>query len=124
MNKFILTGRITKDPEVYETASGKAYCHFTLAVNAGKNAQGEPQANFITVTAWEKLCDILEQYVKKGDMLAVEGSISNSTKGEGEERTTYTNFNVDRLEMLGGRKKEEEPEKQAAKPTPRRRQAG
>jgi single-strand DNA-binding protein len=74
MNKVILIGRLTKDPELRYTASGVARTTFTLAVNRPV-AQGEQQADFIPVIVWRKAAENTAQYMKKGSLVAVEGRI-------------------------------------------------
>lgn len=71
-NKIIILGRLTDDPEVKYTNSGKAVCSFTLAVNRqGKDAG----ADFIPVVAWEKLAEIIGNNLSKGRRALIEGRI-------------------------------------------------
>lgn len=77
MNKVILMGRLTADPELRQTQSGIASCRFTVAVNrkyADKNT-GEKQADFISCTAWRQTAEFICRYFKKGDMICLEGSL-------------------------------------------------
>lgn len=76
MNHVILTGRLTKDPEIRYTDSKKAVASFTLAVDDGKGRDGERKAQFIPVVAWEKTAELIDQYFKKGDPLTVIGRIT------------------------------------------------
>ena len=73
MNKVIMIGRLTKDPEVKKTSSGKSIASFTLAVNQRFNRD---KTDFINCVAWEKTAEYLGNYVKKGNLIAVEGRIS------------------------------------------------
>ena len=73
MNKCLLIGRLTKDPEIKKTSSGKSIASFTLAVNQRFNRD---KTDFINCVAWEKTADYLGNYVKKGNLIAVEGRIS------------------------------------------------
>ena len=76
LNKVILVGRLTRDPELRYTPSGHPVANFTLATDRPfKNAQGEREADFIDVAAWRKLAEIVSQYVGKGQLLAVEGRL-------------------------------------------------
>ena len=70
-NLTILIGRITSDPELKHTESGKAVCSFQIAVNGYKD-----DVSFIPVTAWNKTAELVTQYVKKGNRIAVEGRIN------------------------------------------------
>lgn len=102
INKVILVGRITADPEVRYTQSGVPVVNFSLAVDRRfKSASGERETDFINIVAWRKLAELLNQYVKKGYMLAVEGSLQMrkyQTK-EGENRTAYE-VQADNIQFL------------------------
>lgn len=76
MNKVILIGRLTKDPELRTTESNKSVSSFSLAVDSfRRDSQGENQADFINCVAWEGLAENLAKYMKKGSKIAVEGRI-------------------------------------------------
>ena len=75
MNHFVGIGRLTRDPEVRYTQSGKAYASFTLAIDRRKSGEGNPQADFISCVAWEKTAEVISQYCTKGKKIAVEGRI-------------------------------------------------
>ena len=80
MNKVILTGRLTKDPELKKTNSGLSYVQFNLAVNRNyTNKSGEKQADFISCIAWRTQADNLAKYIKKGGLIGVEGEIQTRT---------------------------------------------
>lgn len=67
MNRVILVGRITKDPELKQTNSNIPYVQFTLAVNRSyKNANGERQADFISCVAWRQTAELIAKHVSKG----------------------------------------------------------
>lgn len=77
MNKVIITGRLTADPELRQTQSGISSCRFTVAVNrkyADKDT-GERQADFITCVAWRQTAEFVSRYFSKGKMIALEGSL-------------------------------------------------
>ena len=76
MNKVILIGRLTKDPELRKTPTDVSVCQFTIAVNrAFQQSNGERQADFINCIAWRNQAENLAKYIKKGGQIAVEGSI-------------------------------------------------
>jgi single-strand DNA-binding protein len=75
MNHFVGIGRLTRDPNVKYTQSGKAYASFTLAIDRRKNSDGNQQADFISCVAWEKTAEVISQYCTKGKKIAVEGRI-------------------------------------------------
>ena len=80
MNKVILIGRLTKDPELKKTNSGLSYVQFNLAVNRNyTNKSGEKQADFINCVAWRVQADNLVKYIKKGGLIGIEGEIQTRT---------------------------------------------
>ena len=104
MNKVILIGRLTKDPELRYTASGVARTTFTLAVNRPV-AQGEQQADFIPVIVWRKAAENTAQYMKKGSLVAVEGRIEvrKFQDNDGTNRT-FTAVVANRVQFLEPRR--------------------
>lgn len=76
MNRVILVGRITKDPEMKKTAQDIAVVNFTIAVNRNyTDTQGEKQADFISCVVWRKQAENVAKYVTKGMLLGIEGRI-------------------------------------------------
>ena len=92
MNKVILMGRLTKDPEVRYTQSGEpmAIARYTLAVNKRFKKQGEADADFIPCVAFGKQGEFAEKYLAKGRQIAVIGrlQVRNWEDNEGKKRTT------------------------------------
>ena len=92
LNKVILCGRLTADPDLRQTPNGIAVVRFTLAVNrrGSKNADGSQnqQADFISVVAWRERAEFISRYFKKGSALCVSGSIQTSswTDQQGQKR--------------------------------------
>lgn len=87
MNHVILTGRLTKDPEIRYTDSKKAVCSFTLAVDDGRDSDGKKKAQFIPCVAWGKTAELIDQYFTKGKPLTVTGRITvRSYEKNGEKR--------------------------------------
>ncbi len=90
MNKVFLIGNLTRDPELTETAGGVSVCHFSIAVNRSyTSSDGERQTDFFNVTAWRGLADTIARYTKKGNKVAVSGSIQirNYDDNQGVRRT-------------------------------------
>lgn len=90
MNKVFLIGNLTRDPEVSETSGGVSVCHFAIAVNRSyTSADGERQTDFFNITAWRGLADTIGRYAKKGNKVAVSGSIQirNYEDNSGARRT-------------------------------------
>ena len=80
LNRVIIMGRLTADPELRQTQSGVATCRFTVAVDRTFVKQGEErQADFITVTAWRQTAEFVSKYFSKGRMICVEGNLKTST---------------------------------------------
>lgn len=90
MNKVILMGRLTRDPEVRysQGAQGTAVCRYSLAVNRSYKREGEPEADFINVVAFGNRGEFAGKYFKKGMMVAVVGElrISSYTDKDGNKR--------------------------------------
>jgi single-strand DNA-binding protein len=90
INKVILMGRLTKDPELrYTTKSNTAVASFTLAVNRRFAQQGQPQADFINVIAWNKTAEFAAKYFIKGQQVAVVGRIQTRTWDDNEGKRHY-----------------------------------
>ena len=91
LNKVILVGRLTAEPELKQTPSGVSVIRVTVAVNRRrtKNAdQNEQQADFITVTAWRQTAEFISKYFRKGSAICITGSIQTSswTDQQGQKR--------------------------------------
>lgn len=77
MNKIILIGRLTKDPEMREIEiTGRVFCKFTLAVDRKyKSSDGDKQVDFIPVVFWGKKAEVIGKYLTKGQLLSISGSL-------------------------------------------------
>ena len=102
-NLVILTGRLTKDPELKHGASGTAYCKFTLAVNRMKK---DDPADFIFCSAFGKTAELIAEYVKKGHQLGVQGRLQEDTYEKDGEKISKTGVTVDKIEFLESNKTE------------------
>lgn len=91
MNKTILIGRLTKDPELKMTENTKReVCQFTMAVNRPyTNDDGERKADFINCVVWDKLAENLSKYQKKGNQVAVEGRIQTRNYDDKDGKKIY-----------------------------------
>lgn len=78
LNKVIIMGRLTADPELRQTQSGIANCRFSVAVDRPYQKDKEKQADFIRVTAWRQTAEFVSRYFSKGKMIIVEGSLRNN----------------------------------------------
>ena len=90
MNKVFLIGNLTRDPELRETPSGVSMCRFAIAVQRPySSSDGERQTDFFECTAWRGLAETIMRYTKKGNKVAVSGSIQirNYEDNQGMKRT-------------------------------------
>lgn len=89
LNKIIIMGRMTRDPELRKTQSGLSVASFTIAVDRDFSAGGEKQTDFINVQAWRNTADFVCKYFTKGSMAVVSGrlEIENYTDKNGEKRS-------------------------------------
>jgi single-strand DNA-binding protein len=114
VNKVLLTGRLTRDPELRVLASGKSVCTFNVATNeyAGN---GKEKAEYHSVVAWERLAEICGRYLGKGQQIAIEGRIQTRTWDDDRgARHWKTEVVAAQVEMLSGRKKKDYEAEQAA----------
>ncbi len=102
MNKVFLIGNLTRDPELSETNGGVSVCRFGIAVNRRFSSQdAERQTDFFNVTAWRALGETVARFTKKGNKVAVVGSIQirNYEDNAGQKRT-YVDIIADEVEFL------------------------
>lgn len=103
LNKVILAGRLTADPELKKTTTNDtSVCSFTIAVNRRFTKAGEqPQADFINCVAWRQQAELLSRYFRKGSSVCIVGNIQNRnwTDQQGNKRTT-TEVIVDELNFV------------------------
>ena len=101
MNKVFLIGNLTRDPELTETSSGVAICRFAIAVNRNYTSGGERQTDFFNCTAWRGLGENVARYAKKGNKVAVVGSVElrNYEDSQGVRRTAV-DINCNDVEFL------------------------
>ena len=104
MNKAILVGRLTKDPELKTTAGGVNVCSFTIAVNRRfKNAEGNYDADFINCVAWRQQAEFLSRFFAKGRMVGVIGTIQTRNYERDGQRVYVTEIVVDEISFVDSR---------------------
>jgi single-strand DNA-binding protein len=106
LNRITLIGRLTRDPEVKTTSTGKTLVEFSIAVNK----RGRDGADFFYVKAWEKTGNYVKEYLEKGRLVAVDGRLeTNQYEKDGKQVTSYfiTADNVNGLD----RPKDDKPSK-------------
>jgi len=104
MNKTVLIGRLTKDPEIRYLTSGTAVTTFTLAVSRNfANQQGDKQADFIPIVVWRNLAENCAKYLAKGRLVAVLGRIqTRSYDGKDGQKRYATEVVADEVQFLDG----------------------
>ena len=102
MNKVILIGRLTKDPEVKNNSSQVQFCNFTIAVDRRfKDNNGQRQADFINCVAWRQTATFIGSYFRKGSKVAVVGSLqSRSYEDQSGQKRYATEVVVDEIEFM------------------------
>ncbi|MDD2486319.1 MAG: single-stranded DNA-binding protein [bacterium] len=102
LNRIILIGRLTRDPELRYTPSGAAVASFTLAVDRRfANAQGEREADFIRIIAWRKLAEICSNQLNKGRLVAIDGRLQvRSYDGQDGQRRTISEVVAEDVRFL------------------------
>lgn len=102
LNRVVLVGRLTRDPDLRYTQNGTAVANFTLAVNRPfTNQQGERDADFINCVVWRKPAENLANYMKKGNLVGVDGRMQSRTFEGQDGKTVYvTEVVADSVQFL------------------------
>ena len=106
MNKVILIGRLTRDPELRYTGSNTPVATFSLAVNRSfTNQNGEREADFINCVVWRKLAETVKNYLSQGSQVAVEGRIqTRNYDDQNGQRRYVTEVVVENIDFVGSRR--------------------
>jgi single-strand DNA-binding protein len=121
LNKVQIIGRLTRDPEIRTTPSGKNVCSFSVATGftwTDQSGQKKEQTEFHNVVAWGKLGDIISQYMKKGRQIYIEGRLQTTSwddKTSGQKRYK-TEIVAENMIMLGSKPGEAGPGTSSAMP--------
>ncbi|EAE8611794.1 single-stranded DNA-binding protein [Listeria monocytogenes] len=102
MNRVVLVGRLTKDPDLRYTPAGAAVATFTLAVNRPfKNGQGEQEADFIQCVVWRKPAENVANFLKKGSLTGVDGRVqTRNYEGNDGKRVYVTEIVAESVQFL------------------------
>lgn len=104
MNTFIFIGRIARDPEVRYSQSGTAFARFSIALDRGKDKNGEDKgADFPSVVCFGKTAELVEKYCYKGMLLGVSGRVMTGSYEKDGSKVYTTDFAADRVEFLSKR---------------------
>lgn len=110
LNRVVLIGRLTKDPDLRYTPAGHAVCRFTLAVDRAFSQEDE--ADFIPIVTWRKTAEACANYLRKGRLTAVDGRIQvRSYENEEGRRIYVTEVVADNVRFLESKKEQEPQEK-------------
>ena len=106
INRVVLVGRLTKEPEIRTTPSGAKVCQYTLAVNRNRKAEGQPDADFINCVSWNKTAELMNQYLSKGALIGIEGRIQTRNYDDNSGRKVYvTEIITDSVQFLESKPK-------------------
>ena len=104
LNRVILIGRLTRDPEIKSTSSGNYFCKFTIANNRSyykKEGTLQEETGFYDCVAWGKLAEVISKYTHKGKRIAVEGSLRFSTwEGQDGKKQSKVEISVENMQFL------------------------
>jgi len=107
VNKVLLTGRLTRDPETRQLASGKTLTAFNVATNEYRG-QGEERAEYHSVVTWDRLAEVCGEYLGKGSQVAIDGRIqTRQWEDDRGVRHWKTEIVAGHVEMLSGRRKKD-----------------
>lgn len=114
MNKVILMGRLTADPELKRTQNSTSVCRFTVAVNRKftDKTTGQREADFISCTAWAKTAEFISRYFTKGQMICLDGELrTGSYQDRNYSDVTHytTEVYVDNVEFTGSKNESNSP---------------
>ncbi len=113
MNRVMLTGRLTRDPELRSLANGKSVTQFSIATHDYRG--GAEKAEYHNVVTWDRLAEICSQYLGKGQLVAVEGRIqTRQWEDDKKVRHWKTEIVAGSVEMLSGRRKKDYAAESAA----------
>lgn len=113
INRVIIVGRMTRDPELRRTGKGNAITNFTLALDNYRG--GEKSTDFIPVTAFSKMAENIAQYCSKGSLVGVDGKIHSYTYQNAEgKNVSYINVTADDVKFMDSRKTQSNGQPQQA----------
>lgn len=111
MNKCILVGNLTKDPELTTTSNGVAVCRFSIAVSRRyANADGERETDFLNIVVWRNLGENCHKFLKKGSKVGIVGNIQSRSYDAADGSKRYvTEIVAEEVEFLSTRQSDDQP---------------
>lgn len=103
LNRVVIIGRLTRDPEMRITPNGVSVCNFTLAVDRPFAKEGQQQVDFITCQVWNKQAENAAKYLSKGKMAAVDGRLNIDTYEKDGEKKWITKVVAENVRFLSPR---------------------
>lgn len=105
MNKVIMMGRLTRDPEISSSTSGTTFARFSIAVDRKIKAEGQPEADFFNCTSFGKQAEFIERYLKKGTKIVITGRLQNdSYTNKDGQKVTATKIITEEVEFAESKK--------------------
>ncbi len=113
INRVVLIGRMTRDPELRRTPNGSAVTSFTLAMNRPKRNDEEQQADYISCVVWNKIAENVERYCSKGSLVGVEGRFRSRSYDNAQGQRVYvTEVVCDSVQFLETKPRDKYEEQQ------------
>lgn len=113
INRVVLVGRMTRDPELRRTGNGSAVASFTLAINRPKRNDEEQQADYISCVVWNKIAENVERYCSKGSLVGVEGRLRSRSYDNAQGQRVYvTEVVCDSVQFLETKPRDKYEEQQ------------
>ena len=124
MNKAILIGRLTRDPEIRYTQTNRAVAQFAIAIDRPfTNQEGEKEADFLNIVVWDKQAENVGKYIHKGSKVAVEGRIqSRSYENEKGEKRYTTEIIASHIQFLDSKKDDSKFNSMPEPPAPKEKE--
>ena len=108
LNKFLVAGRMTADPEIQTTGESR-YCKFSIACDRPKRkGEDKPEVDFFNCIAWNRNADVIVDWFGKGDMITLVGAVHINRYEKNGKKCSSTEVKVEEIHFSGGKKKQTE----------------
>ena len=119
INRVVLVGRLTRDIDLRKTPNGASVVQFTIACNRRVTQQGQPDADFISCVAWNRVADLMAQYLHKGALIGVEGRIQTRSYDDRDGKRVYvTEVVADSVQFLESKAQSQNRSQASSEPSP------